>query len=105
MATCLPSVNQLDNVIMKKRLNLITLFIGVAVGIGLYNTIKEDFYDMKTSFLEGFNETYERKVRDTPKKEFVDVTFEPKKFSVMPDSIFDRNTATWLPSRIIRAEV
>ena len=88
---------------MKKRLNLITLFIGIAVGISLYNTFKEDFYDMKSSFLEGFNEGYAR--NNSTKKEFVNVTFEPKMFSTMPDSIFDQKTETWFPSRIIRAEV
>jgi len=92
---------------MKKKLNLITLFIGIAVGISLYNTIKEDFYDLKSSFLEGINESNAMVMRNnnSPKIETVSVTLEPKVFSAMPDSIFDRKTETWLPSRIIRTEI
>ena len=92
---------------MKKRLNLITLFIGIAVGISFYNTIKEDFYVFKMGFLEGFTEVLSIGMRsnNTPKVETVRVTLEPKVFLAMPDSIFDRKTETWLPSRIIRTEI
>jgi len=95
---------------MKKKLNFITLLIGIAVAISFYNFIKEESYDMKMGFLAGSEYASSSNFTNPNKRsefvdEFVNMRFEPKEFSAMPDSIFNRKTGEWLPARIIKAEV
>lgn len=89
---------------MKKRLNLVTFLIGIAVGISLWNFIKKEFNDMSSSFMEGYSEGYNRDNYSTH-WESCYLVLEPKEFSAMPDSVYNKKTGEWVPARVMETYV
>lgn len=83
---------------MKKRLNLITFMIGVAIGLSLYSFLEKQFVEMKAAFMAGYeagsNEEF------TKMSDFFYLTLEPVDYLSMPDSLYNKKANMWIPARI-----
>ncbi|MDR2920201.1 MAG: DUF2975 domain-containing protein [Tannerella sp.] len=90
---------------MKKRFNLITFFIGIAVGISLWNTVEKEFADMKASFMEGYKEGMNRASNKPAHFDSFYLALRPTGDSYMPDSIVNMKTGEWVPTRITETYV
>lgn len=90
---------------MKKRLNLITFFIGIAVGISLWNAVEKELADMKASFMEGYKEGMNRASDKPVHFDSFYLALRPTGDSYMPDSIVNKKTGEWVSTRITETYV
>ncbi|MDR2915224.1 MAG: DUF2975 domain-containing protein [Tannerella sp.] len=85
---------------MKRRMHVITVFFGIALGMFLYDAISNRFPSFKDGFIEGYNS-------DSVEKHYEScyLTLDPENFSAMPDSIFNKKTGKWIPARMMEVYV
>ena len=86
---------------MKKKLNFITLLIGVAAGLGFVNS------EVVSRFKEGFNEgrasVRDSHVGSTMKSYFLEII--PVESYSMPNNLFNKKSGELIPARIREATV
>ena len=80
---------------MKKRLNIITFFIGVAVGFSYLNS----------EAISALEECYRLGVDDGDQTELVILTLESTESLAMPNELLDKKSGELLPTRINNATV
>jgi len=101
---------------MKKRLNFITLLIGVAIGISVINS--ESIMIIKETFMMGVKDGIEQGKKDkelnvheskglsyTPKEDLLFLTLAPVINYTMPDEVINMKDGKMLPMRVYHAMV
>ena len=91
---------------MKKRLNFITLLIGVAIGIIIMDS--EVVSLMKASFLDGFNEGQENgsEIKESGRVSNKTLILSLESIdNAMPSELLNKKTGDTMPARINRAMV
>ncbi|MDR3250775.1 MAG: DUF2975 domain-containing protein [Tannerella sp.] len=85
---------------MKKRLNLITLIIGIAAGISIWSSMRDP------AFMEGYKDgrIYSENEEFEGAAPLV-LMLNSKKSAAMPEKIFNIKTGEWIPVRMLEAIV
>lgn len=89
---------------MKKRLNLITVFLALAFCVHLVSIFGSEWYDFASGFEDGYTMA-DKERNNEPIMTDIYLTIYPEKHGVLVDSVYNSKTNTWLPNRINKTVV